>query len=274
MTAMAQDLPITLYAPPEDYVRAANNLEQSVRERLKPFQIRLMWARIIATVITLIMGFLAFAIMVSIFELPFIMAVLLAVVVQVMAVVAFHAWFYELHQEERHSPLKKWTGFSIAIALSLFMLGIGGYRAYMYLSELGMFPLLLGLCIFIFALIEPTASCLAGFCTAAAEHALDFPNNTMERAHEHRKAVITTPDSEAWKISMTQAQEEREAIAQERTATSTEMKWRDRRLKHLDDWIRQLESYNPGRPVTRAAGETGTSPLLRSSAASGLQISE
>jgi len=270
---MAQDLPVTLYAPPEHYVRAANSLEQSVQERLKPFQIRLVWARIIATVITLIMGFLAFAIMVSIFELPFIMAILLAIVVQVMAVVAFHAWFYELHQGERHSSLKKWTGFSIAIALSLFMLGIGGYRAYMYLSELGMLPILLGLCIFIFALIEPTASCLAGFCTAAAEHALEFPNDMMKRAHEHRKVVVTTPDNETWKTSMTQAEEEREAIAQERTATSTEMEWRDRRLKHLEDWIKQLESYNPGRLVTRADGGAGAPPLGRGGAVPGLKIS-
>jgi hypothetical protein len=271
---MAQNLPVTLYAPPEHYVRAANNLEQSIRERLKPFQVRLIWARIIATIITLIMGFLAFAIMVSIFELPFIMAILLAVVVQVMAVVAFHVWFYELHQGERHSPLKKWAGFSFAIALSLFMLGIGGYRAYMYLSELGMLPLLLGLCVFIFALIEPTASCLAGFCTAAAEHALDFPSNMMERAHEHRKVVITTPDSETWKMSMTQADEEREAISQERTDTSVEMKWRDRRLKHLDDWIRQLEAYNPGRRATRVVGEEGEVPTIRSNSSPSLKIAE
>lgn len=270
---MTQDLPISLYAPPEDYERASIKLEQSIRERLKPFQSRLMWARIIATVITLIMGFLAFAIMVSTFDLPIFMAVLLAVVVQVMAVVAFHTWFYELHQGNRHSSLKKWTGFIIALALSLFMLGIAGYRGYVYLSEMGMVPILLGLCIIVFALIEPTASCLAGFCTAGADHALDLPKDMMERARQHKNKVVTTADSVTWKKSIDQAQEERRKIATESADNTQADEWRTRRLKHLDDWIEQLDSYNPGRPVTQAHGEADA-PQTRLGMPPVLKISE
>jgi len=270
---MAQDIPISLYAPPDDYQRAAHKLEQSTRERLKPFQSRLMWARIIATVITLIMGFLAFAIMVSVFDLPIIMAILLAVVVQVMAVVAFHTWFYELHQGERHSRLKKWTGFSIAIALSAFMLGIGGYRAYMYLSEMGMIPALLGLCVFIFALIEPTASCLAGFCTAGAEHALDLPKDLMERARQHKEIIMSTPDAVTWARSENEASTERRSVASEDVESVQSDKWRACRLKHLDDWLSQLHKFDPGRAVTLAPEETGIPPHS-SFAAPGLKLSQ
>ena len=269
---MSQINPITLYAPPDQYQRAALNLEESVRCQLRPFQTRLVLALFVSTVLTIAMGLLGYAILVGSLDWPPLVSIFVATLLQITAVIAFHAWFHALHLGERTKTWKKWTWFAIAVTLSLIMAGLGGFRAYQYLSDLDWNLFLLGLGVLLFAVIEPTFSCVAGFCTAAATHALEMPQDTMKRATDHKKRVVTTPDSASWQESIDQVEQERHMIIAENAENSQQLEWQAERVKHLDEWIKQLRGYNPGRPVTQSSGEGSTPPVIHVSGTTGLKM--
>lgn len=256
---------ITPHVTPDIYAECAYTLEHNAQRQLKPFVSRLRLAWFTAGIATIVLGYAMFLVLAFVLGWPPLAAGALAIVIQVSTIFCFHTWFDWSHKGERPSY---WPVILLTlIVLSAVMAGFAFIRAWNYLEDM---PVALRFILsFFLSLVDPVLSLVLGAMTAAASHATVRPRNILERANEHRVAIVSTQSTHKWNENIETSQRElktyaehasyehkklhaqtpvnNEAQAKKRTAKLREL---DKRclehIDHLKKWVATLRQHNPG----------------------------
>ncbi len=241
------DLPTTFGPDHNDCVHSAGQLEGMARKQLAPFRTRLVLAWVAAVTATLAMGAAMYIVLDGVLGWPTTMAVVMALVIQGMAIGLCHMWLHGLWSwdSDTFESEQPWNWkFYILVCVALFMIVMAYLRAKLFLEDMELSAFMTAVCSLIIALIDPLVTLAAGALTAVATGAMRYPQDLVRRAYAHRAAVAGVRGN-VWPKSLQQAEQELNQLSGRHLGHDTAIARRNRQAKHVENWYHLLEMFDP-----------------------------
>jgi hypothetical protein len=224
----------------DEFVWAAERLEETARAQARPFSLRLGLAWAAALAATVVLGVALWSILEAVLGWPTPIAATLAFVVQAAALGACHWWLHGVLGGDR-----PWSARALCpLALFVVMVAFSYLRAATYLEDFDLAPWAAPLFCFVLALVDPLITLATAALTAVAQHALERPRDLVWRAEQHRMATIGVR-GDVWPRSIAQAEHEREVLLAVPVSDRQAIRRRDGEVEHLDRWLRLLHLFHP-----------------------------